>query len=259
MQSQLALHSCIPGKILVKFRAMKFVFLTLFPDMIDGFLGQSILGRARGEGNLEVHIRNLRDWATDKHKSVDDTPYGGGPGMVLRVDVIDRALTDLRKEFPYADVALLTPQGERFTQQVAERIAGQDRDLILIAGHYEGFDERVRSLVDLQLSLGDFVLTGGEIAAIAITDAIARLLPGVLGDDASAHEESHSLRDDQGNRLLEYPHYTRPERYAPTSREVGELVVPEVLKSGDHGAIARWRREQAKVRTQIVDTPGSNR
>src|SRR5690606_32694612 len=123
------------------------------------------------------------------------------------------------------------------------------RDLILVAGHYEGFDERIRSLVDGQLSLGDFVLTGGEIAAMGITDAIARLLPGVLGDDTSAHEESHSLRDAQGKRLLEYPHYTRPERYAPTSRNTGELGVPDVLKSGDHAAIARWRLEQAKGRT----------
>lgn len=241
---------------------MTFAILTLFPELIEPILTGSVLGRALENGVVHIDLCNLRNWTTDRHKTVDDTPYGGGPGMVLRVDVIDRAIAALRQTYPTAVVILLTPQGARFTQERAETLAAAGRDIILVAGHYEGFDERVRQLVDQELSLGDFVLTGGELAAAAVVDAVTRLLPGALGDDLSAHEESHSLRDVDGTRLLEYPHYTRPERYTPESAGVGELAVPDVLKSGNHARINAWRRDQARQRTRrasSVDTPGVNR
>lgn len=244
--------------------SMKFTILTLFPDMVTPYLGQSIIGRAISNGAIEVVVRNLRDWAdSDAHRTVDDSPYGGGPGMVLRVDVIDRALHDLKSNVPLSPqaskghsksqmskIVLLTPQGERFTQETAETLAAEQSDLILICGHYEGFDERIRSLVDMQLSLGDFVLTGGELPALAIVDAVSRLLPDVLGADTSAHEESHSLKDESGDRLIEYPHYTRPDVYTPISKDLGALAVPDELKSGNHALIAKWRMDQARERTK---------
>lgn len=227
---------------------MTFVILTLFPDLIAPILSGSVLGRAQKNGTFTVKLRNLRDWATDKHHTVDDAPYGGGAGMVLRVDVIDRALADLKTEHPEAEVILLTPQGKRFSQEIAEELSETGKDVIILAGHYEGFDERVRALVDRQISVGDYVLTGGELPAAIVVDAVARLLPGVL-DEASPTEESHSLKDETGQRLLEYPHYTRPDTYEPTSKPAGKLAVPEILKSGNHAKIAAWRREQAKRRT----------
>lgn len=228
---------------------MTFTILTLFPEQIAPILTGSVLGRAQGDGKFKVVLRDLREWATDKHKTVDDSPYGGGAGMVLRVDVIDRALSDLKSTVngQRSTVILLTPQGERFQQGIAEELASSNRDIVLIAGHYEGFDERIRSLVDRQLSIGDYVLTGGELPAAVVVDAVARLLPGVL-DEASPNEESHSLKDETGRRLLEYPHYTRPDAYSPTSKDVGELTVPEILKSGDHAKIAAWRRNQSRGR-----------
>lgn len=223
---------------------MKFIVLTLFPELIESSLKSSIIGRALSEGRFELELRNLRDWSTDKHKTVDDTPYGGGPGMLLKVDIIDSALKDLKT--PDSHVILLTPQGARFNQQKAEALT-QKKHIILIAGHYEGFDERVRLLADEQLSIGDFVLTGGELPAAMIVDATARLLPDVLGDNASKLEESFSLKDNKGNPVLEYPHYTRPERFLSSSKpELGELTVPEVLLSGDHGKIATWRKQNTR-------------
>jgi tRNA (guanine37-N1)-methyltransferase len=222
---------------------MKFTILTLFPTMIEPFLNESIIGRAQQDDKLEIDVRQLRDWATDKHHTVDDTTYGGGAGMVLKVDVIDKALTELKG--PNSRVILLTPQGQRFTQTIARDFAKSEHDLILIAGHYEGFDERVRQVVDLELSIGDFVLTGGELPAAVIVDAVARLLSGVLGNPDSAIEESFS--DDSA---LEYPQYTRPDSYQPTSVDLGELVVPEILKSGNHAAIAAWRNKQSKQRSE---------
>lgn len=240
---------------------MRIDVVSIFPAYLDP-LRLSLVGRAIEAGLVDLRVHDLRDFARDRHRTVDDTPYGGGPGMVLRVDVIDRALAALRQTYPTAAVILLTPQGTRFTQERAETLAAAGRDIILVAGHYEGFDERVRELVDQELSLGDFVLTGGELAAATVVDAVTRLLPGALGDDLSAHEESHSLRDVDGTRLLEYPHYTRPERYTPESAGVGELAVPDVLKSGNHARVNAWRREQARQRTRrasSVDTPGVNR
>lgn len=224
---------------------MKFSILTLFPEVIESALGSSIIGRATKEGKFELEIIDLREWATDKHKTVDDTPYGGGPGMLMKVNIIDEALAAIKTQ--KSKVILLTPQGQRFNQAKAQSLAKQDSHIILIAGHYEGFDERIRLLVDEQISIGDFVLTGGELPAAMIVDAVARLLPGVLGDDSSAYEESFSLKNESGDILLEYPQYTRPEKYSPKSRpDLGELAVPEVLLSGDHKKIAAWRRSNSK-------------
>lgn len=230
---------------------MKIDILTLFPHIFNGYLSESIMKRAQEAGVIEIAVHNLRDWTTDKHKTVDDTPYGGGPGMVLKVDVIDRALADLRSQATgdRLQVILLTPQGQPFTQGVAQVLSQTDH-LILVAGHYEGFDERVRALVDQEISIGDYILTGGELPALVITDAVARLLPGALGTDASSDEESFSIQHPEFGMLLEYPHYTRPETYTPMSRpELGELTVPARLTSGDHGKIAEWRLAQSRERT----------
>lgn len=201
-------------------------------------LSASILGRARQSGLFEVSVQDIRASATDKHKTVDDTPYGGGVGMVMRVDVVASALAEAKKALPEAEVILLSPQGERFNQHIAEELAKAGSDLIFICGHYEGFDERIRGLADRQLSIGDFVVTGGELPAVLMVDAIARLNPGILGKDVSAKEESWSLKTDWGERLLEYPQYTRPEEWQ------GQKV-PEVLLSGNHGAIKKWRLSEA--------------
>ncbi|MBF0424559.1 MAG: tRNA (guanosine(37)-N1)-methyltransferase TrmD [Magnetococcales bacterium] len=211
--------------------------LTLFPEMFSGVFAASILGRARGRGLLDVRLVQIRDFAGGRQRQVDDTPYGGGPGMVLRADVLDRALTHALVGGP-ARVVMLTPQGAPFDQKAAERLAQEPR-LVLVCGHYEGIDERFTDArVDEEISLGDFVLTGGEIAAMAVVDAVARLLPGVLGDAASAASDSFC------HGLLDHPHYTRPEAWAGRP-------VPPVLRSGNHGAVAAWRRRQALLRTII--------
>jgi tRNA (guanine37-N1)-methyltransferase len=215
---------------------------TLFPDQVSAFADTSILGRARSRGALKIVTHDLRSFGLGKHQSVDDTPYGGGAGMLLRVDVVVPAIQAVKKmDAIPATVILLTPQGERFTQTIAEELSKTDR-LILVAGHYEGFDERIRSYVDRQISIGDFVLTGGELPALMITDAVARLVPGVL-TVGSAHEESHSLTSDEGERLLEYPQYTRPE-------EFDGQTVPDVLLSGNHATINSWRQDQAESRSK---------
>ncbi len=215
---------------------MIFDVLTLFPGMFDSPLQESILGRAAKQGLLQVRAHNLRDWAEGKHQVTDDTPYGGGDGMVLKPEPIARALTALKQKSPRAKVLLMTPQGQPFSQQHAQQLA-QEEGLIFLCGRYEGFDERVRqSLVDAEYSLGDFVLTGGELPAMVMIDAIARFLPGVLGCSGSAQTDSFA------DGLLEYPQYTRPAVF-------DGMAVPEVLLSGDHGRIARWRREQQLLRT----------
>mgnify|MGYP006295551023 CR=1 FL=1 len=211
--------------------------LTLFPEMFDGFLAASIVGRAIRNGLVDVRRTSIRDFATDSYGSVDDKPFGGGPGMVLMCEPIFAAVEAVRaRQGPAGTVVLLTPQGRPMDQPLARRLAGEER-LILVAGHYEGFDERIRTgLADLEISLGDFVLSGGEVAAMALIDAVVRLLPGALGKDESAVEESFN------GGLLEYPQYTRP-------REFRGMAVPDVLLSGDHARIARWRAEQAELRT----------
>ncbi len=212
--------------------------LTLFPEMFDGFCSTSIVGRAVERKLVEIHRTNIRDFAVDSYGTVDDTPFGGGPGMVLICQPVFEAVEHLRKEAePPGRAIMLSPQGRPLDQPAVRRLAAEQR-LILLCGHYEGFDERIRThLVDEEISIGDFVLSGGEPAAMAVTDAVVRLLPGAVGKEASLREESFS------DRLLEYPQYTRP-------RDFRGLKVPDVLLSGDHGRIAAWRAEQAHLRTR---------
>ena len=215
---------------------MQIDIFTLFPSMLAGYLQESILKRAQESGRLTVALHNIRDYASDKHHTTDDLPYGGGGGMVMRPEPIFAAVEAVLGERPSCPIILLTPQGRAFTQQVAEELSRCD-GLALICGRYEGVDERVREhLASDEISAGDFVLTGGELPALMVVDAVARLLPGVLGDPDSAVDESHT------SGLLEYPHYTRPPAFRGWQ-------APEALLSGDHARIARWRREQALRRT----------
>ena len=214
---------------------MKIDVLTLFPEMFTGPLDVSIVQRARKTGLLDLQVRNLRDWTHDRHKTVDDKPFGGGVGMVLKPEPLFAAVESLATERTY--VVLLTPAGRTFNQAVARELAPMEH-LLFICGSYEGVDERVReALVDDELSIGDYVLTNGGLPAMVIIDAVTRLLPGALGDDASSVDESFS------HGLLEYPHYTRP-------AEFREMNVPEVLLSGHHAEIVKWRAEQARQRTK---------
>ena len=214
---------------------MKIDVLTLFPAMFAGPLDESIVKRAREAGLLDLKIHNLRDWTHDRHKTVDDRPFGGGPGMLLKPEPLFEAVESLKRE--KTRVILLSPAGRKFNQAIARELAQQE-DLLLVTGHYEGFDERVReALADDELSIGDYVLTNGALPAMVVIDAVARLLPGVLGDDESSHDESFS------HGLLEYPQYTRP-------AEFRGMKVPDVLVSGNHAEIEKWRREQAKLRTK---------
>ena len=212
---------------------MRIDVITLFPEMFEGPLRESILGRARDRGLLELGLHDLRDYATDRHRVVDDAPYGGGAGMVLKPEPLAAALSDLRGDAGY--VVLLTPQGRVFRQDVARDLASRTH-LVLVCGRYEGVDERVRGYVDLELSIGDYVLTGGDLAAMVVIDAVARLVPGVI-DESSLEHESHTAG------LLEYPQYTRPAEFAG-------VPVPDVLLSGDHKAIVRWREDEARRRTK---------
>jgi len=212
--------------------------LTLFPEMFGAVLGTSIPRRAAEKGLVSYHLTNIRDFATDAHKSVDDKPFGGGPGMVMMCQTIFDAVESVERQDANASVRiLLTPQGRLFDQSVAEELAAKDR-LLLIAGHYEGFDDRiVRGLKPMELSIGDYILSGGELAAMVVVDAVVRLLPGALGAEDGAADESFA------DGLLEYPQYTRP-------REFRGMAVPEVLLGGNHAEIAKWRLEQRKQRTK---------
>lgn len=216
---------------------MRIDIITLFPEFLEGLRSHSVVGRAMRTKQIEMATHNLRDWASDKYKSVDDHPYGGGPGMVLRVDIVAPAIAAVRKLNPQARVILMTPQGEKYNQDKAQSLA-KESGLIIVAGHYEGYDERIREHSNQEISIGDYVLTGGEIPAMVIVDSVARLLPGVLGDDTSSQEESF------GEGLLEYPQYTRPVEYEGKK-------VPAMLLSGNHKEIEKWRREQARERTKI--------
>ncbi len=214
---------------------MQIDVLTLFPAMFAGPLDESIVKRARQARLLDLRLHNLRDYAHDRHKTVDDRPFGGGPGMLLKPEPLFEAVESLARE--QTRVILLSPAGRTFNQAIARELAAVDH-LLLVSGHYEGFDERVRQeLADDELSIGDYVLTNGALPAMVVIDALTRLLPGALGDDQSAHEESFS------HGLLEYPQYTRP-------AEFRGLKVPEVLLSGNHAEIARWRADQSRLRTQ---------
>lgn len=208
---------------------MKIDILTIFPEMFTPLTG-SIMKRAQEKGLVEIKIHNLRDWSTDKHHSVDASPYGGGPGMVMRVDVIDLAVTDLKKNSPKAKVILLDTKGKIYNQQKAEELRG-DEHLIFIAGHYEGLDHRVHEhIADEVISIGSYVLTGGELPVMVVVDSIVRLIPGVLGSEESLLEESY-----QEEGKIEYPQYTRPEEYKGWK-------VPEILLSGHHKKIGAWRK-----------------
>jgi len=214
---------------------MKIDVLTLFPAMFAGPLDESIIKRARVKGFLELKIHDLRDWTHDRHRTVDDRPFGGGPGMLLKAEPLFEAIESLKRAA--TRVILFSPDGRKFDQGIARELSLQE-DLLLVTGHYEGFDERVKeALVDDVLSIGDYVLTNGALPAMVVVDAVTRLLPGVLGDDESSHDESFS------HGLLEYPQYTRP-------AEFRGLKVPEVLLSGNHAEIEKWRREQARIRTE---------
>jgi tRNA (guanine37-N1)-methyltransferase len=215
---------------------MRFDVFTLFPEVFKPYLNSSILKRAQEEGHLEVHLHNIRDWATDKHHVTDDLPYGGGGGMVMKPEPIFRAVEAVVGSPPRCPVVLMTPQGERLTQDKAAGLS-EHPHLALLAGHYEGVDERVRRhLVTHEISIGDYVLTGGELPALVLIDVLTRLITGVLGDPQAAEKDSHAMG------LLEHPHYTRP-------AEFRGWCVPEVLRSGHHARIERWRREQALRRT----------
>jgi tRNA (guanine37-N1)-methyltransferase len=214
---------------------MRIDVITLFPGMFEGFLTTSIPRIAQEKGLVEIHLHDLRDWARDERGTVDDRPFGGGPGMVLLCEPVFSAVEEVAGKG--SELIMLTPQGEPLSHETAVELSGKER-LVLLAGHYEGFDERIRlGLSPREISVGDYVLSGGEIPAMVLMDTVVRLVPGVLGHEESTVEESFS----QG--LLEYPQYTRP-------REFRGMTVPEVLLSGDHGAVARWRLDEAVKRTR---------
>ncbi|MDZ4778892.1 MAG: tRNA (guanosine(37)-N1)-methyltransferase TrmD [Planctomycetia bacterium] len=218
---------------------MRFDVLTLFPEMFPGYLGQSLLKLAIERGLVEVRLHNIRDWAEGKHNTVDDRPFGGGPGMVLMVEPVIKCIEAVRAETESpGHLVMLTPTGRRLSQAVIEELSTKQR-IVLLCGRYEGFDERIRLLTQPdEISIGDFVLNGGEVAAMVMIDAVIRLVPGVLGDEESNKQDSFSGED----RLLEFPQYTRP-------REFRGLAVPDVLLSGNHQEIARWRRRQSEEKT----------
>jgi tRNA (guanine37-N1)-methyltransferase len=214
---------------------MQFDIVTIFPEVIEPYTNASILGRGQEDGVIEISAHNLRDWTDDKHNTVDDTPYGGGPGMVMKVEPFDKAVEDLRGE--NTRVVLTSARGKQFKQADAKRLKEYDQ-VIFLCGRYEGVDARVgEHIADEMLSIGDYVLTGGELPAMVMTDAIARLVPGVLGKEASLEMESHS---EEG--VIEYPQYTKP-------REYKGWEVPDILLSGDHGAVDEWRKGQVDERS----------
>lgn len=216
---------------------MKCDIITLFPEMVLAVLGESMLKRAREKGLLDVRVRNLRDFAEDKHRTADDHPYGGGAGMVLKPEPIFRAVDEIRSQGEPLRLILTSPQGRRFDQPLACELSRESRRIVIICGRYEGVDERVREGLELEeISIGDYVLTGGELPALVMLEAAIRWVPGVLGDPDSAQEDSFACE------LLDYPHYTRPAIFRG-------LNIPDVLTSGNHEAIRGWRRKQALLNT----------
>lgn len=229
---------------------MRFDVLTLFPEMFSGYLGQSLLHKALVAGLVDIQLHDFRDWTHDKHRQVDDRPFGGGPGMVLKVEPVVECVEAVQQQGPKpGKVILLSPQGRRLDQPRVEQLAQEPR-LILLCGRYEGFDQRILDILHPEeISIGDYVLNGGEVAAMTLIDTTIRLVPGVLGDELSSHEDSFS----RGNRWLEFAQYTRP-------RDYRGHAVPEVLLSGDHQAIAAWRKQQSYLKTcrrraDLLDTP----
>ncbi|MDP2167845.1 MAG: tRNA (guanosine(37)-N1)-methyltransferase TrmD [Thermodesulfovibrionales bacterium] len=215
---------------------MNIAVITLFPEIFNAYLKESILGKAVQKGMISVDVVNLRDFAKDRHRTVDDSPYGGGPGMVIKPEPVSDAIGHVKSDGVDTLTVMLSPQGRLFNQDMADAFLKETRRLLFVSGRYEGIDDRVSSLIDDEVSIGDYVLTGGELPALVIIDAVARLFPGVLGDGESLKDESFMWG------ILDYPHYTRPPEW-------GGRKVPEVLLSGNHKEIARWRRKEAIRRT----------
>ncbi len=219
---------------------MRFDILTLFPDMFPGYMSQSILNKSIERGLVEIHVHNMRDWAKGRHNKIDDSPYGGGPGMVLMVEPVVNCVRDVQKMTSQpGTVIMLTPQGQRLSQPLVEELAVEKR-MILLCGRYEGFDQRVIDILQpREISIGDYILNGGEVASMVLVDSLVRMVPGVLGDELSSFDDSFS----RGNRMLEYPQYTRPQEFE--GREV-----PEILLSGNHGEIEIWRNAKSLEHTK---------
>jgi len=213
---------------------MTIQIITLFPEMFEGVLNSSMLWKAQKEKLVEYKLVNLRDYGIGPRKQVDDTPYGGGDGMVLRPEPLFEAVEQAKKTDPDAQVLLMTPRGELFSQEMAREFAATEAGLVIICGRYEGYDERITTIVDKQISVGNFILTGGELPAMIVADAVTRLVPGVLGGETSAEKESFSATGE-----IEHPHYTRPEEFRG-------LKVPDVLLSGNHAEIEQWRKKESK-------------
>src|SRR3989344_1901120 len=238
---------------------MKFDIITILPEAFDSYLNSSLLARAQGKELLDVNVWNLLDWATDPHKTVDDRPYGGGAGMVIKVDIVERALKSIvPKKNKNTRVVLLSAQGKRLEQNHVSSLARKYNRVVLLCGRYEGFDARVEKMVDEEISIGDYILTGGELPALVLIDAVSRQVPGVVGKEESILHESFSLAPKtrfatlvQGQakelRLLEHPHYTRPEVFEWKGKK---YRVPKVLLSGNHAAIQKWRDEQSLSKTK---------
>lgn len=220
---------------------MRLDVLTLFPEMFSGYLSQSILNKSIERGLVEIHVHNMRDWSTDKHNKIDDRPFGGGPGMILMVEPVVNCVRDVQKMAPETGTLIMTtPQGQRLCQPMVEDLAVHKR-FIVLCGRYEGFDQRVIDILQpMELSIGDYILNGGEVASMVLIDSLVRMVPGVLGDELSNVDDSFS----RGNRMLEYPQYTRP-------REFEGHEVPDVLLGGNHGAIQSWRNEKSLEKTKL--------
>lgn len=220
---------------------MRFDVLTLFPEIFSGYMSQSILNKSLERGLVEIHVHNMRDWAKGRHNKIDDTPYGGGPGMILMVDPVVNCVRDVQQMTSDPGIVImLTPQGQTLKQPLVETLATNQR-MILLCGRYEGFDQRVIDILQpMELSIGDYILNGGEVASMVLIDSLVRMVPGVLGDEKSSWDDSFS----RGNRMLEYPQYTRP-------REFEGHEVPEILLSGNHGEIEKWRKAKSLEKTKI--------
>ncbi len=221
---------------------MKFNIITIFPEIFNSYFNESILKRAQEKELIKIKAYDLRKWTTDKHKTVDDTPYGGGAGMVMKVEPIYKALRALRKQKTKnkkQKIVLLSAKGKTWNQEMAKKYSRLD-EIIFICGRYEGVDERIKNFIDEEISIGDYVLTGGELGAMVIIDSVTRLLPGTLGNEESAMDESHSTPG-----VLEYPHYTRPETFKANGKE---YKVPDVLLSGNHAEIEKWRKRKKKTK-----------
>ncbi len=221
---------------------MNFHIITIFPNIFDSYINESIIKLAQENGHINIRTYDLRNWTTDKHNTVDDTPYGGGAGMLMKIEPLYKAIKEVKKSIKSKKIKtiLLSAKGKRWDQQLAQNYSEELSDIILICGRYEGIDERILNFIDEEISIGDFVLTGGEIGALTILDSISRLLPGVLGNSESSISESHSKKN-----LLEYPQYTRPEIFKVNNKE---YIVPPVLLSGNHKKIEEWRKNNQKIK-----------